>query len=171
MGYYRRCQTVTAVWSYICRATYWAILPIWAAMLQWKMADPTWPTWWLGCILATFGGARLAATATQPILKHQFLFMCMSILWFHWQISGNFLLWEVIWAQKVFFPLILVFVNCHSDIKMAISLEWHNQILTKIWEFSILVVIELCQNFIKIGDYDVPRPPWISMKMVLNMLT
>ena len=122
---YRRCQnSVTAVWNYICMATYWAILPIWAAMLQWKMADPTWPTWRLCCILAMFG-ARLAATTTQPILNHQFLFMCMSILWFHWQMSGNFLLWEVTWAQKLFFPLILVFVNCHSDIKMAISLEWH----------------------------------------------
>ena len=33
-----------------------------------------------------------------------------------------------------------------------------HQILTKIGEFSILVVIKLCQNFIKIGDYDVPRP-------------
>ena len=114
---------VTAVWNHTCRATHWAILPIWEAMLQWKMADLTWPTWRLGCILAMFRGARLAATTTQPILNHQFLFMCISILWFHWQMSRNVLLWEVIWAQKLSFKLILVFVNGHSDIKMAISLE------------------------------------------------
>ena len=121
---YRSCQnSVIAVWNYICRATKWAIKPTWTAMLQWKMADRTWPTWRLGCILRMFGEARLAATTTELVLDHQFLFMCKSILWSHWQMSGNFLLWEVNWAQKVLFSHILVFVNCRSDIEMAISLE------------------------------------------------
>ena len=103
---YRSYQnSVTAVWNYICRATKWAIKPTWTAMLQWKMADRTWPTWRLGCILRMFGGAWLAATTTQLILDHQFLFMCMSILWSHWQMSGNFLLWDVNWAQKLFFHI------------------------------------------------------------------
>ena len=136
---YRSCQnSVTAVWNYICKATYWAILPIWAAMLQWKMADPTRPTWRLGCILAMFGGAPLAATTTQLTLNHQFLFMCMPILWFHWQMPGNILLWEVISAQKVFFPRTLVFVNCHSDIKMAISSERHIKFWQKLENFLFL---------------------------------
>ena len=40
----RSCQTsVTAVRNYICRATWWAIVPIYPPMLQWNMADPRWP--------------------------------------------------------------------------------------------------------------------------------
>ena len=39
----RSCQhSVTAVRNYICRATWWAIVPIYPPMLQWNMAGPIW---------------------------------------------------------------------------------------------------------------------------------
>ena len=40
----RSCKnSATAVRNYICRATWWAIVPIYPPMLQWNMADPIWP--------------------------------------------------------------------------------------------------------------------------------
>ena len=140
---------MTAVWNYICRATKWAIKPTWTAMLQWKVADRTWPTWQLGCILRMFGGARLATTTTQLTLDHQFLFMCTSILWSHRQMSGNFLLWEVNWAQKI--PFFTYFGFCQLSFRYRngqIS-GMASQILVKIEDFSILVVRKLISKFEK----------------------
>ena len=39
----RSCQSsVSAVRNCMCRATWWAIVPVYPPMLQWNMADPIW---------------------------------------------------------------------------------------------------------------------------------